>query len=589
MPVTLNMPLEALLAAAQEAQLEGRLDIATRLLEEALRARPGDASIWNNLAAVMLALGRPVDAESFARRAVALRPGYALAQANLGRALLAQGRVSEGEGALLDAAQSAPRDPDPAYLLAESRFRRGAWTEAAEAYARSLGAASSPQAHSGLAATRLKMGEPGEAIAQLERGAARHPERAADFASYRLFALHFDAGRDAGAIAEAHRDWARTWGPAAGAPRPARIPKPKIRLGFVSPAFRASAMAFALLPLWRALDRSRFEVFAYHAGIEADAMTGVFAGLADRWSEVAALDDAALAGRIAADAVDVLVDLAGHTPGHRLGAFALRPAPAQASWLDYLDTTGLGAIDALVVDDAAATALPAARFAERLASAGPVRLAYAPPAYAPPVTPPPMAARGHPTFGCFARWAKATPATRAAWRALLGRVPASRLLLKCDAFSDPAMRERVAGEFAAAGIAPARIDLRAEGSHAAMLAEVAEVDIVLDTFPYNGGITTLEALWMGRPVVTLRGDTLASLQGASLVTAAGLADLVAPDAAGYVDRAAALAADGARVARLAAGLRASLAASALLDHASFARRMETLLEGLLAGAEPEPT
>lgn len=340
-------------------------------------------------------------------------------------------------------------------------------------------------------------------------------------------------------------------------------------------------MAFALLPVLAAHDRARFEVYCYAEREAVDEVGEQFRALADAWCETQELDDDALARRIAADDIDVLVDLAGHTPGNRLAVFARRPARTAWSWLDYFNTTGIEAIDAIVADDVALASPLDQAFVETPASVGPVRYPYAAPDYAPAVTPP--RERGV-VFGSFARLAKITEAALDAWAAILARVEGSRLLLKNDTLGEEVARIALRDALRRRGIEAARVELRGAGSHDRMMAELLEVDIVLDTFPYNGGITTLEALWMGRPVVTLHGDTLVGRQGAAILAAAGLGDLVAKDLGAYRDIAVALAADGARRAGIARAQRERLRASPLGDAIAFTRRLESLFESRLRSA-----
>jgi predicted O-linked N-acetylglucosamine transferase (SPINDLY family) len=252
----------------------------------------------------------------------------------------------------------------------------------------------------------------------------------------------------------------------------------------------------------------------------------------------------------------------------------------QASWLDYFNTTGLAAMDAVIADDACLARPLALPFVERLVSVGPVRYPYEAPADAPPV--PDTPASRPTTFGSFARLAKLCDTTWDAWAAAMRAVPGSRLVLKADALGDADVRSRVAAPLVARGIDAGRLEMRPASAHAAMLAEYGDVDIVLDTAPCNGGITTLEALWMGRPVVTIAGDTLVARQGVAILSAIGRAEWIARDAAGFAAIAARLASDRVALAREHAGLRERLAASPCCDAASFTARLEARLAQSLA-------
>ncbi|MGE5616626.1 MAG: glycosyltransferase, partial [Bacillota bacterium] len=292
------------------------------------------------------------------------------------------------------------------------------------------------------------------------------------------------------------------------------------------------------------------------------------------WVDASVLDDAALAARLRADAIDIAVDLAGHTPGHRLAMFAHRPAPLCIAWLDYFDTTGLATMDYLVTDRMHSPNDDAQRFTERLLRLARIRLCYEPIEGAPDVVPPPLTRGEAPVLGSFNRLAKISTATLDAWCAALEAVPQAHLVIKNSSLGFEEERALVRSWFADRGIEPARLRLRGFSSHLDMLAEYGDIDLVLDTTPYNGGMTTLEALWMGRPVVSLRGDSFIARQGAAILDAAGLQELVARDVrdfAAIVDR---WTRSPRELGSLSAQLRGRLRASPLLDARGLARSLE---------------
>ncbi|WP_171095120.1 tetratricopeptide repeat protein [Usitatibacter rugosus] len=560
-------------------------DEAQFALAAALRIRPRDARYWSNLASLQLDAKRYPEAVEAARRAVEFDPAHVLAWTHLGRALGSMGDLAGANRALTEAITRDSTSGPAQYWLAVSHAHLGHWSEAASLYRRAI--ACFPEwvePRVGLANALSKLGRRKEAVAAFEEAAPLDASWEPAIWSQRLFTMQLGDDFAPADVSAAHREWARRF--AASVPRrtwPRRDPAAKVRIGYVSPRFQGSSMAFALLPVLEAHDRSRFEIACYAELEKRDATGERFRALADHWVETQALEDDALARRIEDDGIDILVDLAGHTPGNRLAVFARRPARAAVSWLDYFNTTGVEAIDALVADDGAMEAGLAKAFVERLEGLGPVRYVYRAPDYAPEVTAPRAAAI---VFGSFARYGKVTSSTLDAWSAILAATPGSRLLLKNDTLGEAAACAAVREEFLRRGIDSVRLELRGPGSHEEMLLELAEVDVVLDTFPYNGGITTLEALWMGRPVVSLAGDTLVGRQGASILGAVGLADLVARDPAHYIEVACALAADAPRRARLSASLRNALSVSPLGDAKAFTHRLESLYLRLLAEAQP---
>lgn len=422
-----------------------------------------------------------------------------------------------------------------------------------------------------------------EAVAWLRRAADRVPVEAAAVGNY-LVALHFDPEVDAQTLAGEHLRLgralvdgiaARAW-PAPGIGEAER----RLRVALFSPAFGGDIVGHFLRPFLPGLDRERFEWTFYSAGQRGDEATAEIRQHADRWHDVSALDDAGFDARIAADGIDVLVDLAGHTPGNRLRVFARRPAPVQVVWLDWFDTTGVPAIGWAIGDAFSTPPWIASRFTERVALLPGFRLCYAMPAALPPVAPPPFLRNGHVTFGSFNRVEKLDEPLVATWSRILQRVPGSRLLLKAAALGSPEVAAHVRERFGAHGVDPARLELRRRSDFAAMLAEYADVDIALDTWPYNGGATTCHALAAGVPVVAFAGDRMIARQSAGILVTAGLEELVARDADATVETAAGLAGAPERLATFRAGLRERFAASPVCDGAAFARGFEALLRDL---------
>lgn len=558
---------------------------AVAALERAFALQPAQPAAHHLVFAFALAdAGDFARAESLARRTLELQPRWPRALDALAAALRGLGRTDEAIEAMRAAAELDPSQGVRWWRVARLLHRQARLTEAIPAYRDSLRLdAANAEAWNDLGNALTDAGRLDEAREAYRRTLALRPGYH-QVESNLLINLHYDPAVDAAALYQAHRDWAKRH--AAALPRLAPAPRKggeRLRVGFLSPAFTPGPTAAFAAPVVGHLDRRRFELVAYNVGATAGidpAIRGAFGA----WHDAAAEDDEALARRIAADGLDVLVDLAGHAPGGRLRTLAMKPAPVIVTWLDYFDTTGLDQVDYIVGDPVSTPEGTPQRFSEAVLHLAPCRFCYAPPAYAPAVAPPPAARAGFVTFGSFNRLSKLAPPVLDLWARAVKAVPGSRLLVKNAAFSDPGTREGFAAALAARGVDPARLDLRGPSPHAAMLAEYGEVDIALDCFPYNGGLTTCEALWMGVPVVALQGEAMISRQSASMLRAAGLADLVALDAARFVERAASLASDVAALAALRARLRDRLAASPLLDAPRFAAAFGALLERAAARA-----
>lgn len=564
-------------------QESGELAQAVAHFVFAVQARPEDSRAWNNLAAALMAQGRAKEAEAAAKNALAIDSGQPSAALNLGRALVAQGKETQAVAFLENA---LARDPSSAIAwdyLGICRAKAGALLAAREAYSRSVAAdPSMAGAWLRLGGVCAFLGLSEESVDAIRRSESLSPPDAAQVGSTLLFALQYSGLHDADEIFSAHLAWARKYAPLQ--PRPAfrnsRVPGRRLRLGYVSPRFHVSSAAFLSLPVIEHHDRNNFEVHCYAQQEIEDKVTARFRAAAVTWTDARPLGDHELAARMRRDGIDIAIDLAGHTPGHRLTMFAHHPAPVTGTWLDYFNTTGLEQMGFLLTDPVHSPAGDRQPFTERLVRLPHCRYCWEPPAYAPAVSPPPLARGGRaPVFGSFNRMAKLSPATIDAWCALLREVPASRLLLKNSALEHDEERAFFGQWFEKRGVDPARIEWRGESGHETMLAQYGNVDVVLDTFPYNGGLTTLEALWMGRPVVTVEGNTLISRQSKAILSTIALGQLCAPNADGFVDIASRLVSGPLELARLSASLRPSLEASALLDHAAFTRDFEAMLRG----------
>ena len=385
---------------------------------------------------------------------------------------------------------------------------------------------------------------------------------------------------------QAARDWGSWATQRAGGERPRPAQRPldgrPLRVGYLSADLCQHTVGLFAQGVLQAHDSLRVAVFAYSAGQQNDAVTQAIRAVSI-FRDVSALNDAALAHQIRQDAVDVLVDLSGHTAGSRLTVFAHRPAPVQVAWLGYFATTGLTCMDAVLLDVWHAPPGTEAQFVEPLVRLPMGRFCYQPVAWAPAhVAPLPCLRNGHITFGCFNNTAKLNAGVLDVWSALLAAVPAARLVLKWRTLVDDALCQSLRQGFAARGIGPDRIKLRGISPHADLLNAYADIDIALDPFPFTGGLTSCEALWMGVPVVSWPQERVVSRQTLALLSTIGLADLAATDAADYVRIAVALAADPARLTSLRSGLRARMQASPLMDLPGFTRALEDTLQRLYA-------
>jgi len=524
----------------------GDNETAARLLARSLEREPKNSEAHYNLGLVLAALGRNTEAEESYRRGLALKPNSVDGHNNLGVLLESVGRFAEAEACYRRAIELAP-------ALAHT--------------------------HNNLGVLLKEQGRLAESIAVHRHAAALDPHLPA-VRSNLLYTLNYDETVSPRALYDEHVAWGASEGgrfPTRGS-RFANAAEPKrpLRIGYVSGDFRHHSVAFFFAPLLEAHDRQSFEIFLYSNDPQADAITARLRSRADHWVAIHPLSDELAAARIRQDEIDILVDLSGHTSRNRLMLFARKPAPIAVTWLGYPNTTGLPAIDYRLTDAIADPPDDAEeRHSERLVRLAPGFLCYSPSADEPAVAPLPALQAGHLTFGSFNNFAKLSPATIALWARLLREVAGARLLLKAPQFKDQGTRERCLSVFMAHGVTADRLEiLPPEPSLAAHLTRYRQVDIALDPLAYNGTATTCEALWMGVPVITLRGDRHAARVGASILSSIGLEHLIVRGDDEYVAIAAELAGDLGALASLRGSLRERMRASPLTDGPGFARAVE---------------
>jgi predicted O-linked N-acetylglucosamine transferase (SPINDLY family) len=512
---------------------------ALRWLERAVALAPADASAWTNLGTARLRLGRVGDAVAAHRRAQALDPSSVGAHVNLGNALEQAGDVDAAVASLEAARALDPEAHEVLNNLGNLYKMQGRADDAIAAYEAARRAAPTfrPAWSNLLAATKLSLRHSPDEI----------------YAVHRSFAAHFEW------------DWRAGYVPAANLPDPGR----RLRVGYVSPDCHTALPAF-VEPVLRAHDRTRFEVFAYFNNPQPQSTLDRLGPVAARVMKGAS--DATVAQWVRDDGIDILVDIAGHTGHNRLGVFGRKPAPVQVTWLDYLNTTGLDAIDYRITDEVAdPTGASEAHSSEALIRIAPAQWCWSPPGATPPPSPLPMLAAGHATLGSFNNGAKLTDATLALWARVLEAVPSAHLVV----FGVPAGRAQLRVH-AALGGGP-RVRVAARSSPAAFRREIGSVDIALDPWPFSGATTTLEVLWQRVPVVTRPGETPPSRSTASLLTALGLGDWIARDADDYADIVRRALEVPVALGALRASLPERLAQSPLCDAAAFTRAFEESL------------
>jgi len=500
----------------------------------------------------------------------------------LGTAYFETGKLEEAKKYLLQAGKIRPDSPFIKVNLGCIYKKQGQYESAVTCLQRAV--ALKPdlaEGHINLGETLTALGRMEEAEACFRRALQINPDDP-EVVSSLLFDMNYTARHHSELLAEAC-----LFGQMAAAKavklfsawQCALQPK-RLRVGLVSGDLHQHPVGYFLENILARINPSRIELVAYSSdGIEDD-LTARIKPFFTAWKSLAGLTDEAAARMIHADGIHVLLDLSGHTAQNRLMMFAWKPAPVQASWLGYFATTGLAEMDYLLADEVGVPPALQGQFTEKIWYLPDTRLCFTPPVTDLEVTQLPALQTGQFTFGCFQNLLKINDGVLSLWREILQRVPGSRLRLQYKQLEEKEIVELFIRRLQGVGIDPERVSLHGIVPREAYLAAHAEVDLLLDTFPYPGGATTCDGLWMGVPTLTLAGNTLISRQGASLLSAAGLSDLIADSEVEYVEKAVAIAHDPAKLAELRAGLRRQVQASPLFDAPRFAGHFEAALWGM---------
>jgi predicted O-linked N-acetylglucosamine transferase (SPINDLY family) len=590
---------------------------AEAMFRRALKGRPDFAEAHNNLGFIFKEQGNLREAEACYRRAVGIKPTYAEAYYNLGVIFNGEGHLAEAEACYRRALEGRPGFAEAHFNLGVILMEQDCYAEAEACYRRAIaikpdyfeahtnlgimlkeqgqlvGAETSyrraleikpdfAEAHNNLGDILKEQGRFPEAETSLLKALEIKPDYVLAQDNL-LFALNFTASHSPQYCLEQAFQYGKTVEKKVGerfsswqcATQPERL-----RVGLVSGDLREHSVSHFLESLLNQLDPVRVELFAYPTHNKVDELTARIKPYFNAWKPLAGLGDEAASRLIHADGVHILFDLSGHTALNRLPVFAWKPAPVQVSWLGFLGTTGLAEMDYVLGDPLAIPPEDEENFSEDVWRMPESFLCFTPPTPHVTIAPLPAIATGHVTFGSFNNLSKMGDAVVALWANVLKAAPHSRLFLKAMQLNGSRMRETTLQRFAAHGITANRLELEEGSPRAEMLEDYNRVDIALDPFPYSGCTTSVEALWMGVPVLTLRGDKFISRTTESIVHNAGLPGWIAADHDSYVAKAVAYATDLEGLATLRIGLRQQVLASPLFDAPRFARNFEAALLGM---------
>ena len=582
------------------AEYDKALAAATALVAD----YPDRPESYVNLGNILVHTGKAKQAVTHYRKALDLRPGYEEAHFNLATLLGSQDDLKSAIGYLERQIKERGDSAHRLGLLAAAHQAAGHLTKAT-AYCEDI-LARQPQNLSALvtlASCVSTSGDAERALTIYQRIMAISPGQA-PMGSNVLFESTYLGGISREALFAEHADWARRFeSPMSQTPvdfQNTRDPARRLRIGYVSGDFCGHPVGYLILDILRHHAREHFDIRCFSMTLRLDDVSEEIQKAADGWMDIFLLSDDELVAEIKRQEIDILIDLSGHTALHRLLAFSKRAAPVQVTWIGYFHSTGMRSIDYFITDPYTSPREGGQRFSETPVHLPATRFCYSPPPYAADVVVPPCLKNGYVTFGSFNRLAKLNDAVIDCWAAILKRVPESRLILKAGALNDEAVRQRLLARFESRAIAATRLDLRGSSPHRLMFEEYGDVDLALDPFPFNGGMTTIEALWMGVPVLTLEGQTIVSRQSYALLVNLGLEnELSAPSVDDYIARAVELASRHDLLGQLRADMRDKMRGSPLLDAPVFTRDLEVLYrkfwqawcrgEMLAADVLPTPT
>ncbi|MFP8780749.1 tetratricopeptide repeat protein [Hydrogenophaga sp. RWCD_12] len=580
-------PSTQALVQARRLGGQGRYHEAEQVLLRAMASDPASVPVRRYLATVFLALAKNREAHAMLKAMVQQLPDDEQLLLNYSTALFRLELMHEAHMALEDLVRRFPANTQARVNLASIHLNNLRDPNKALEVLKPVAAEASADLQFALGCVTAKLGDFGESLAHYERALAIQPAHTETLSNF-LFSLHYRHPVDLDRVRELSRKHGQAVHENAVrrglvlAPAPPRPTGRRLRVGILSADLRLHPVGHFLETVLDALRQRGVDLVAYANQAKGAFVPARIRGAFGQWRDIADETDQRVADTIAADDLDVLLDLSGHTTGNRIGVLMRRPARRQVSWLGYFGTTGLPFIDAVIADPLCVPPGEERFFTERLLKMPHTRLCLTPPAKAPDVAPePPMATLPWITFGCFQNASKINDSVIALWRRVLDAVPASVLRLQNGRFEEEQQVLRMRERLRNAGIDLRRVFISTNLPREHYLGQYAEVDVLLDTFPYPGGTTTAEAIWMGVPTLALATPGMLGRQGEAMLENVGLGDWVAHSEDGYVAKARALADDRqaavATLRSLRRNLRETARKSPLFDAVTFAADLERLL------------
>ena len=558
----------------------GKLDSAVTSYHKALAISSDYAEVHNSLGNILMKLGRMNEAVTSCHKALAIKPDSAEAHTNLGNALKGLGRFDEAVTSYHKALSIKPDYAVAHNNLGTALQDQGLLDEAVMSYHKAL--IVKPdffEAHNSLGNIFMKLGSLDEAVTSYHKALAIKPDYHESHSNL-LLAQQYQPGQNLEKLLRLHKDWDQrhaqqfytTQPHYLNTPDPNRI----LRIGFSSPDIGWHPVGFFVVRLFESILENEIKTVVYSDRL-ADDLTNRIRAASGLWRDVNGISDGDLTKIILNDEIDILFDLTGHSAKNRMLLFARKPAPIQVSWAGYVGTTGLSSMDYFLSDIHSTLEDEDKYYSEKVIRMPDGWLCYSPPDYAPEIGPLPFKQNGNVTFCSFSNPGKINEEVISVWAEIMDAVGNSCLLIKYKGIDTATNVERLTTKFEAKGIDKSRLVLEGQSPHVELLARYNDVDIALDTFPYSGGLTTYEALWMGVPLITVPGDTFASRHSKSHLTTVGLPELIAENKDDYIRLAVELAGNAERMAELRTGLRSWMANSPICDGEKFSDNFTAIM------------
>ncbi len=563
--------------------LKEQMDGCITYYQKSLTLNPQSAETYANLGLAFHDIGNTAEALKCYREALNLNPELATAHFNLGNEFQHQQRFDEA----LECYEKA-LEIEPAFVRAINNTgttlqSMGRLDEAIDHYRKAISIEPDyAEAHNNLGNAFFDLGNPDQAIESYKSAIEHNPDFTGAYSNW-LLAEHYRPGHTVASLYKLHRGWDEKF----GAPLqpswqkfPNSVnPERQIRIGFVSADLGRHPVGYFVVGLFENLQGFGIETICYSDRV-ADDQTNRIKEAVNLWRDIRGKSDEEVASMVHEDEVDILFDLAGHSGKNRLPVFVRKPAPVQVSWAGYVGTTGLSAIDYLLSDHISTRSDEEKYYSEKIIYMPDQWLCYEPPSYAPDVNSLPFDRNGYVTFGSFSNPGKINKEVISVWAQILAAVDGSQLVLKYRRLDSAPNIKRLSDGFEAQGIDPSRLILEGRSPHPDLLARYHDIDIALDPFPYSGGLTTYEALWMGVPVITATGNTFASRHSESHLKTIGFPEFVASSSVEYAERAIDLANNSETLNTVRRHLRQKMAASPTCDHRTFARNFAFQMRGI---------